>query len=295
MGVWSIAREHPDLPAVVECPAGEVLTFSELAGRAHRLVHALRAQGIGQGEIVAYALPNDLDPIIWQLAAQESGLQAVSLNPALSAGEIDTIVEHSGASVLAVHEQLGDHVGARASAAGVRLRVAIGGAIESFTPYDELVADQPSTLPDDRSWGMPIFYSSGTTGKPKAIVRPNRVNLDPTEVADQSKVFGRAFQFVPFEGVHLVSAGMHHGGCQSFYMGAPYAMQMRHDGTRLFLSCEGKESSIAAGARTRGAIFLRCHCEDPVRVTRLVIEGHLGPESFARLRRARVERELASF
>jgi long-chain acyl-CoA synthetase len=220
MGVWSIAREHPDLPAVVECPAGEVLTFSELAGRAHRLVHALRAQGIGRGEIVAHALPNDLDPIVWQLAAQESGLQAVSLNPALSAGEIDTIVEHSGASVLAVHERLGDHVGALASVDGVRLRVAIGGTIDGFMTYDELVADQPSTLPDDRAWGMPIFYSSGTTGKPKAIVRPNRTTLDPTDVADQSKVFGRAFQFVPFEGVHLVSAGMHHGGCQSFYMGA---------------------------------------------------------------------------
>ena len=34
------------------------------------------------------------------------------------------------------------------------------------------------------------------------------------------KLFGRAFQFIPFDGVHLVSAGMHHGGCQSFYQGA---------------------------------------------------------------------------
>ena len=34
------------------------------------------------------------------------------------------------------------------------------------------------------------------------------------------KLFGRAFQFEPLSGVHLVSAGMHHGGCQSFYQGA---------------------------------------------------------------------------
>jgi long-chain acyl-CoA synthetase len=39
-------------------------------------------------------------------------------------------------------------------------------------------------------------------------------------IADQMKLFGRAFQFEPFGGVHLVSAGMHHGGCQSFYQGA---------------------------------------------------------------------------
>jgi long-chain acyl-CoA synthetase len=34
------------------------------------------------------------------------------------------------------------------------------------------------------------------------------------------KLFARAFQFEPLTGVHLVSAGMHHGGCQSFYQGA---------------------------------------------------------------------------
>jgi long-chain acyl-CoA synthetase len=34
------------------------------------------------------------------------------------------------------------------------------------------------------------------------------------------KVFGHAFQFRPFQGLHLVTAGMHHGGCQGFYLGA---------------------------------------------------------------------------
>ena len=44
--------------------------------------------------------------------------------------------------------------------------------------------------------------------------------VDPWDHADQSKLFGRAFAFVPLTGAHLVSAGMHHGGCQSFYLGA---------------------------------------------------------------------------
>ena len=38
--------------------------------------------------------------------------------------------------------------------------------------------------------------------------------------ADTLKSFGHAFQFQPLTGVHLVSAGMHHGGCQGFYLGA---------------------------------------------------------------------------
>ena len=44
--------------------------------------------------------------------------------------------------------------------------------------------------------------------------------MDPSAATDAMKSFGHAFQFQPFTGVHLVSAGMHHGGCQGFYNGA---------------------------------------------------------------------------
>src|SRR5205814_682778 len=53
----------------------------------------------------------------------------------------------------------------------------------------------------------------------KGIWRPIP-EMDPSVFADETKLFGRAFQFRPLEGGHLVSAGMHHGGCQSFYQGA---------------------------------------------------------------------------
>jgi len=72
--------------------------------------------------------------------------------------------------------------------------------------------------------GGPLAYSSGTTGRPKAIVRP-LPELGPSEAADASKLFARAFHFAPCTGTHLVSAGMHHGGCQSFFMGALHAGQ----------------------------------------------------------------------
>src|ERR1039458_5102284 len=50
-------NKQPHQPAVVGCPSGVTLTFGELAGRAHQLVHALRAHGLGAGDIFAYALP----------------------------------------------------------------------------------------------------------------------------------------------------------------------------------------------------------------------------------------------
>jgi long-chain acyl-CoA synthetase len=149
----------------------------------------------------------------------------VAVNPALSGAEIRGIVDHSGAALVVVHEQYTDRVEELTGAETIRLRVSVGGAIPGFTPFEELVDGHPTTVPDDRVLGGPITYSSGTTGKPKAIIRPLPDTVGPSEYADAMKSFGHAFRFQPLEGVHLVSAGMHHGGCQSFYFGALHVGQ----------------------------------------------------------------------
>ena len=219
LGVWWIAEDHPDLPAVVHEPSGETLTFGELTGRAHQLVHGLRGLGIGAGDIVAYALPNGIDILVWQLAAQESGIRSIALNPALSVGEIRTILEHSGAVAVAVSAELAQRLGPLVDDTTVAHRIAVGGPIPGFVEQSDLVAGRPTAAPSDRRLGMPLPYSSGTTGAPKAVWR-DAPDVDPSLSADAMKAFGRAFRFQPLTGAHLVSAGMHHGGCQSFFHGA---------------------------------------------------------------------------
>ena len=218
LGIWNLAERHPELPAVIDSPTGVTLTFGELAGRSHQIVHALRSRGIGKDHIVAYALPNGVDMLYWILSLQESGIHAIALNPALSVHEIRTVLEHSGAKALVLHADYAD-APELARTTNVGLKISVGGDLEGFESYEAFVEGQPLTVPEDRSFGSPISYSSGTTGQPKAIARPNPPG-DPTVIADKSKVFAQAFQFQPFEGVHLVSAGMHHGGCQGFYLGA---------------------------------------------------------------------------
>ncbi len=219
LGVWWIAEEHPGLPAIAASPSGITLTFAELAGRAHQLVHALRSRGFEPGDTIAYRLPNDLDIVVWQLAVQESGLRSIALNPSASPAEIRRILEHSGAAGLVLHHRFGDRAAEATAAVPLRLAISVGGRINGFELQDDLVSGHPTTTPPDRRLGGSISYSSGTTGHPKAIIRP-LPDVDPSVVADAIKSFGHAFRFLPLEGADLVSAGMHHGGCQGFYQGA---------------------------------------------------------------------------
>jgi long-chain acyl-CoA synthetase len=220
LGFWWIAQDHPDQLAVAASPSGVSLTYSELAGRCHQLVHALRSSGLTAGDIVAYALPNDVEMLYWQLAAQEGGFRTIALNPALSGSEIQRIVDHSGAAAIVLHAQFADRVEQMAGTGSINVRVSVGDAIPGWTRVEDLTVGQPDTEPDNRTTAMPISYSSGTTGQPKAIARPPMLDLDPSVMTDRMKTFGHAFQFQPLTGAHLVSAGMHHGGCQSFYLGA---------------------------------------------------------------------------
>lgn len=220
LGVWWIAEDHPDAPAIVDSPSGRTLTFAELVTAAHRVANALHARGLRVGDVVAYALPNDVDAVVWQLATTEIGLRYVTLNTALSADEFTSILTHSGASALVVHADYLDRFVVVPD--GARLRVVVGhpsAAPSGFEAEADFLAGQPSTPPAERTQGDAIRYSSGTTGKPKGIVRPLD-GRDPSEAANALSIFGRAFDFRPREGVHLVSTAMHHAGCQSFYLGA---------------------------------------------------------------------------
>src|SRR6202021_2903600 len=97
-------------------------------------------------------------------------------------------------------------------------QVSVGGVVEGFVTQELIVQGQPRTPPSHRLLGGLIPYSSGTTGKPTAVWR-RLPDIDPWDFADGLKSFGHAFRFQPLTGAHLVSAGMHHSGCQGFYQG----------------------------------------------------------------------------
>jgi long-chain acyl-CoA synthetase len=171
LGFWALAQEDPNYLAVIT-PEGVEMTSGELLGRANQLVHALRAQGVGTGDVVATLLPNGPEMLELYLAALQAGWYLVPINHHLVAPEIAYVLRDSGAKVFVAHDRFADAAIAAAAEAGPALthRLAVG-QIGGFSSYAAMREGQPTSLPEDRTLGDVMNYTSGTTGNPKGIFR----------------------------------------------------------------------------------------------------------------------------
>src|SRR5205807_8752655 len=107
---------------------------------------------------------------------------------------------------------------AAADAAGVpgAGRIAAGGEIPRCTSFDDVLAGQPDSAPDDRVAGQFMQYTSGTTGRPKAVQR-DLPQFDPeTWVAAYSANLTRYDIEPGGDSVHLVTSPMYHLSPLSF-------------------------------------------------------------------------------
>ena len=217
LGFWWIAEDHPDLPAILASPSG-TRTFRELAQQAHRIVHALRHAGLERGAVVAALLANDCQLVEWLLACEQSGLYLVMINPRSSEDEIEAVLEASEASALVFQASRADAVRDIAGRRELRALVSVG-EVAGVTSTAEFLDPHPTTMPEDRSPGSFFAFSSGTTGRPKGIKRRLR-DGDPSKLAHEAALTGRAFSLSQLRGSLLMTAGMFHGGSRVFYMAA---------------------------------------------------------------------------
>jgi acyl-CoA synthetase (AMP-forming)/AMP-acid ligase II len=162
------ARERPDHPAVVMATTGETVTYRELDERSNRLAHLWHERGLRAGDHVAILLQNDPRwfDAVW--AALRSGLYYTPVNWHLTAPEVAYIVNDCGARSVLTSATLADQV----SDLDVEIPLVVGGDLPGWERYDDAVGGQPSTPLAHEPEGAGMFYSSGTTGRPKGILFP---------------------------------------------------------------------------------------------------------------------------
>jgi long-chain acyl-CoA synthetase len=162
-------KSYPDHPAVASGPH-VALSYGELATRGARLAGALRALGLEPGDRVAIVAKNSIHYVELFYAIWHAGLAAVPANAKLHGAELGYILDHSGARVCFASPDLESAIAAHAPASLERLI-----AIDQAEYRRMLQADAIAPIArggDDLAW---LFYTSGTTGRPKGAMLTHRV------------------------------------------------------------------------------------------------------------------------
>jgi long-chain acyl-CoA synthetase len=163
-------RSYRERPAVGH-GTRVVLTYGALAERAGRLAGALRNRhGLNPGDRVVIAAKNAPEYVEMLYGVWHAGLAAVPANAKLHGREFGYILDHSGARVCLASAGLDTDIAAHAPASLERL-ITVGSA-----DYAALFAADPiacvARAGDDLAW---LFYTSGTTGRPKGAMLTHRV------------------------------------------------------------------------------------------------------------------------
>jgi len=160
---------HPGAPAVGQ-GARVVQSYGALAERAARLAAGLHATGLRPGDRVAIMAKNCVEYLEIIYGIWHGGFAAVPANAKLHGRELGYILEHSGARVCIASKGLDEEVAPFAPASLERL-VVIGS-----DNYHALFAADPRPVEardvNDLAW---LFYTSGTTGRPKGAMLTHRV------------------------------------------------------------------------------------------------------------------------
>jgi long-chain acyl-CoA synthetase len=144
------------------------ITYSELRELTARFGSALVGRGLVRGDRVALFMKNAPEHTIALFGAMAAGLVIVPINAKLAGAELEVILEDSGARAL-VHAS-GEAV-ARARLDDVDVLVACGPELDELLTEGD-PGHRPVDVPDDDvAW---LFYTSGTTGRPKGAELTHR-------------------------------------------------------------------------------------------------------------------------
>jgi acyl-CoA synthetase (AMP-forming)/AMP-acid ligase II len=157
-------------PALVVAD-GRMVAFSELHARSRQVAAVLHDAGLRRGDGVALVLPNrpEFFEITW--GCQLSGLYYTAVNTHFNPDEAAYVIDDSDAKAVFVDASMpGLAARIRGASEAVATHIAVGGDLPGWRSYeDALAAAGPAPPVSD---GSEMLYSSGTTGRPKAVRRP---------------------------------------------------------------------------------------------------------------------------
>ena len=162
------AMADPARPALFR-GRDRVADYGAFADRAARLAGWLAAQGIAPGDRVTIFMKNVPDYLIALYGIWYAGAVAVPINAKLHGREAAFILGNSSALLALTSPGPGEALAE--AGAGCRLLDISGEGWAAAMAHDPVAAPL-HRAPDDLAW---LFYTSGTTGRPKGVMISHRM------------------------------------------------------------------------------------------------------------------------
>lgn len=211
-------RDYELIEANPMCQYRREITWHVFNEKANRFANLLISRGIKKGDKVAILLMNCLEWLPIYFGILKAGALAVPLNFRYAADEIKYCVELAEVDVLVFGpeftgrvEEIVDEIDEK------RILFYVGGDCPTFAEdYDKLAANCPSYSPDikltDDDYAA-IYFSSGTTGFPKAILHKHRSLMHAAKV--EQKHHGQTK-----DDVFLCIPPLYHTGAKMHWLGS---------------------------------------------------------------------------
>ncbi len=227
-----IAERRGDSPALID-EFGET-TWSDFDARVNRLVHALRSAGLPPGGTLAVLSGNRREYYELVSACMHSGWILVPINWRFTAEEVRYVIENADAQAFFVDArfaELGVESATGLSALGIRVLVG-GEPPQGFAGYEAMLAGGSEQEPKDQGLGGVMFYTSGTTGRPKGVRSSSWSKLGgPLAIMELMFKGFTAMLGLAEDGVTLLCGPFYHSAQWAFSMfplGIGSTVVMRH-------------------------------------------------------------------
>jgi long-chain acyl-CoA synthetase len=221
------------------------ITYPEVFANAARAATGLKELGLAAGTPVALMLRNDFALFEASSAAATLGSPVVPINWHLKAEEVNYILGDCGASILVCHADLWPQIQDGVPDAIKVLIVPTPPEIASAFNVGAELARVPAGMTDWNEWRdahapwsgplgrmSPMFYTSGTTGRPKGV---RRGQMRPEQLGAAERVSTITYGIGPdAEQVVLMNGPMYHSAPNSYGMlafrhGATIVLEPRFD------------------------------------------------------------------
>ena len=190
------------------------ITWAEFDRKANRMANLLLAKGVTKGTKVAILLMNSLEWLPIYFGILKAGAMAVPLNFRYTPDEIRYCLDLADVEILLFGPEFTGRMESICDRIPrVKSLLYVGEDCPSFAEsYYELVADQPETRPgiemSDEDEAA-IYFSSGTTGFPKAIVHAHRSLVHSCKVEQNHHGQTREDTFLCIPPLYHTGAKMH--------------------------------------------------------------------------------------